>query len=89
MSAREVEMQQVKAAERSSGISSSQARTTHMGDIVGCPWSDEVKEAVASLSAPDNVEANLVVIVSVDQSIVDIRDTDVMRYSGSMVQMKH
>lgn len=64
MSAREQEMEAVRAAERSSGMISSNARkTSHVGTAVGCPWSQEVVDAVSALTNPDLDDGNLVVIV--------------------------
>lgn len=66
MSAREQEMEAVRAAERSSGVISSSARkTSHLaGSSVGCAWSQEVTDAVSSLAAGSSETGNLVVIVS-------------------------
>ena len=59
MSAREIEAEAVKAAERSVGRMKS-----HIGDTVGCIWSQEVIDAVSSLANPSLEMGNLVVIVS-------------------------
>jgi hypothetical protein len=65
MSAREVEAEAVKAAERSSGVGSNPSRmTSHIGDTVGCIWSPEVTDAISSLASPSLDTGNLVVMVS-------------------------
>ena len=65
MSAREVEAEAVKAAERSGSVGSGPPRmTSHTADTVGCTWSPQVAGAVSSLADPSLETGNLVVMVS-------------------------
>ena len=65
MSAREKEMEQVKAAEREAGGRSyegSRARTSHVGERLAMEWAPEAEEAIKELGLAD--DSRLVVFVS-------------------------
>ena len=68
MSAREAEMEAVKAAERSAS-GGPQARSAHSRPPIGLAWSSEAKEAVTALNTTDS-EGNLVVLVSISGHMV-------------------
>jgi len=60
MSPQELEVEAVKAAERTTG---NQPRmTSHVGEPVGCTWSPEVSDAVSDLANPSIEKGNLVII---------------------------
>ena len=64
MSAREKEMEEVKAAERDTGgriYEGSRARASHAGERLSMEWSPEVEEAVSELGAAD--DTRLVIMV--------------------------
>ncbi|KAI0372856.1 actin depolymerizing protein [Pilatotrama ljubarskyi] len=66
MSAREKEMEAVKAAEREAGGRSyegSRARQNHVGQGVGLKWSDEAQDAIKDLGASGD---SRVVVLSID-----------------------
>lgn len=65
MSAREKEIEEVKAAEREAGgrnYEGSRARQNHIGQGVFLHWSPEAEEAIKDLAAAD--DSRLVVLVS-------------------------
>ena len=65
MSAREKEMEEVKAAERDAGGRSyegSRARASHVGERIAMEWAPEAEEAIKELGLAD--DARLVVFVS-------------------------
>lgn len=65
MSAREKEMEEVKAAEREAGGRSyegSRARTTHVGERLAMEWSPEAEKAIEELGTTD--DSRLVIFVS-------------------------
>ncbi|KAI0636776.1 actin depolymerizing protein [Trametes polyzona] len=66
MSAREKEMEEVKAAEREAGgriYEGSRARQNHVGQGVGLKWTDEALDAIKELGA---TEDNRLVVLSID-----------------------
>lgn len=66
MSAREKEMEAVKAAEREAGgriYEGSRARQSHVGQGVGLNWTDEAANAIKELGAAE--DSRLVVLVRV------------------------
>ncbi|PCH38158.1 actin depolymerizing protein [Wolfiporia cocos MD-104 SS10] len=63
MSAREKEMEAVKAAERSGNYEGSRARATHVPQTVGLKWSEEVENAVKNLGSGDG---GYLVLVTID-----------------------
>ncbi|KAI8998459.1 actin depolymerizing protein [Trametes punicea] len=66
MSAREREMEEVKAAEREAGGRSyegSRARQNHVGQGVGLKWSNEAEEAIKDMGA---AEDSRLVVLSID-----------------------
>ncbi|KAI0332117.1 actin depolymerizing protein [Cubamyces sp. BRFM 1775] len=66
MSAREKEMEEVKAAEREAGGRSyegSRARQNHVGQGVGLKWSDEAQKAIEDMGASED---SRLVVLSID-----------------------
>ncbi|KAI0647244.1 actin depolymerizing protein [Trametes meyenii] len=66
MSAREKEMEEVKAAEREAGgrnYEGSRARQSHVGQGVGLKWSSEAESAIKDLAESDD---SRVVVLSID-----------------------
>lgn len=62
MSAREKEMEEVKAAERQAGGGYEGGRMrNHLGTVIGFPWPDDAQEALQALVG--NEESRLVILV--------------------------
>ncbi|KZT42030.1 actin depolymerizing protein [Sistotremastrum suecicum HHB10207 ss-3] len=73
LSAREQEMEDLRAAERASGTSSyagSASRINHIGTGVGLPWSSEAEQALQSLTQQDQSH---VVVLDIDLSAETVK----------------
>ncbi|KAI0831510.1 actin depolymerizing protein [Trametes gibbosa] len=89
MSAREKEMEAVKAAEREAGgrnYEGSRARQSHVGQGVGMKWTDEALEAIRQLGA---TEDSRLVVLSIDPAtetllLTTAQETDVSSLGRSL-----
>ncbi|KAI0780732.1 actin depolymerizing protein [Trametes elegans] len=89
MSAREKEMEEVKAAEREAGgrtYEGSRARQNHVGQGVGLKWSDEAEDAIKQLGTS---EGSHLVVLSIDPAtetllLSSTQETDVSSLGSSI-----
>ncbi|OBZ69233.1 Twinfilin-1 [Grifola frondosa] len=73
MSAREKEMEEVKAAEREAGgrlLDGSQARKNHIGTRVGLGWAEDVENAVKELGSEDGSRLVITAIDPASETLV-------------------
>ncbi len=87
MSAREKEMEAVKAAEREAGgriYEGSRARQSHVGQGVGLNWTDEAVEAIKELGASE--DSRLVVL---GRSYVDFLDVFLMSEHSRLIPLRN
>lgn len=73
MTAREKEMEEIKAAEsRSVSYEGSKARRTHLGGRVGFQWTSETEQAVKGLGEQEWQQGKLVVLVCMNLAVVKL-----------------